>query len=91
MPGRFTERELDAFSIDPRKPGGWCVCPFCGGLVVDAHRRDNGNRTIAHETLPDPTRPGARLSGCEAYRRVDLLDFLRLLKSQGVEWKKLVG
>lgn len=91
MGQRFTERELEQFAIDPRKPGGWCRCPFCGLLVVDAHRRDTGNRAIAHETLPDPTRPGERLAGCEAFRRVELLDFLRLLKSNGVSWQKLVG
>jgi hypothetical protein len=94
MGQRFTDEQLEAFYIDPTRPTTWATCPHCGGLLVMGYRKDTGNLSLAHESYPDPERPGAHWPGCEPFRALcerNPVEFLRLCKSSGVHWQKLVG
>lgn len=94
MPQRFTDAELEAFAIDPRQPSAMAVCPFCGLELVLGYRKDTGNLSLAHASFPDPTRPGEHIAGCDPFRDIasrNGVEFLRLCKSRGVHWQRLVG
>lgn len=93
MAGRFTEAELESFSIDPREPAGLATCPWCGQDIVLGVRKDTRNVTIAHSAHKDPTDPsGTRfISGCDpfvaALSRPDVVGFLH---RSGCRFAKLV-
>jgi hypothetical protein len=91
---RFSDEELQAFFINPERPASWGVCPFCGGTIVLGFRKDNGNQTLAHSALPDPTQPGQHLTGCTEWREVaqiNMGNFLRLLMGHSFRFQPIRG
>ncbi len=89
---RFDDKTLQGFLINPRRPGYWTLCPFCGGDVVTGHRMDNDHVTLAHSAVPDPLHPGASLAACERFTELAFtqpMEFLRLASQAGARWRPL--
>jgi hypothetical protein len=89
---RFDDKTLEGFLINPRRPGYWAKCPFCGGDIIVGHRVDNDHRTLAHSAVPDPLHPGAMLAACERFTEVGLkqpMEFFRLAAAAAVQWRPL--
>jgi hypothetical protein len=93
MSGRFSDAELESFSIDPREPAGLARCPWCGADIVLGVRKDSRNVSLAHSGHRDPTDPtGTRyVSGCEPFvHALGQVDVMRILVNAGARFTKLV-
>lgn len=92
MAARFTRTDLESFYLNPDRPIRFAKCPFCGRVVFNGYRKDTGNMSLAHQSFPDPLRPGEHIAGCEAFRALsttNLRELARLFRASGVQWTDL--
>jgi len=90
MASKFGDAQLEALNVDPAR-SLTAPCPFCGSDMVLGPRRDNGNVSIGHAAIDTPEGP---ICGCSPFRELVYtkpLEFLRLCKSHGVRWARIVG
>jgi hypothetical protein len=91
--GRFSDAELESFSIDPREPAGLARCPWCGQDIVLGVRKDTRNVSLVHAGHQDPTDPTNTrfVTGCEQFARVVRLpDVMQQLHNAGTRFQRLV-